>query len=297
MMAARNYTDAERLNVLLRLEALVGKVKLKSMGVYEKDMINLLNRMIAEYVKTEGMTDLQRRKAIDKIIKDALGDTYKTLQPNIIEDMKEMASLYSEVVNVLYDTPIDKVYHFNERTLIYGYELGDVIDSNEVDNIKTFKRIIAEALREGKHPRTVGRELKRSVDKASTHVRDVWIQGAMDEARWAAMLDSYKYLEEQGYVTSFQWVATLEVNTCIKEGEAVNLSDGTSKQIEKIESGDEIITHLGNIAKVKAKADMGNKEVLEVVFDDGRVIRGTPDHKIWTGEEWLELGDIEGIMV
>ena len=212
-MAAR-ITDARRLNILLRLESLIGKLRLKSTTVYSVDMIRVMNMLIAGYVKTENMTDLQRRRYFDKMLKKELGETYDTLGANILSDMMEMAKLYNEVFNYLYDTPTDKVYRYKLDTLIHGYELGDLLNSNEYENLKVFKKIIVDALTKGSHPRTVSIETKRYTDKTIQHVSDIVIQGAMDKARSDAMLDSYKYLEDEGYAIMFQWVATLEVNTC-----------------------------------------------------------------------------------
>ena len=87
---------------------------------------------------------------------------------------------------------------------------------------------------------------------------------------------------------------------CIAEGQSVNLSDGTSRPIEEITEGMNVLcrgkpTEFEGIESRKVIATSKNrKECLELIFADGRTLICTHDHKILTSEGiWVEAGDLQ----
>jgi hypothetical protein len=62
------------------------------------------------------------------------------------------------------------------------------------------------------------------------------------------------------------------------------------KEIKDVKVGDFINTPLGYKEVIKEKEK--EAECFEVELDDGRIIRATTDHKIWTNKGWVELKDL-----
>lgn len=147
-------TDIERYHLLLRYEALASQLKLDGLTSYEKSILDALDKVIAAFVTSEDMTELQRRRLLTKLITEELDPAYKTLSDNLLAEMALIAGLSASYISELYlDTPIEKALKFSTKTLIQGYELGDILKTNNSDHIKQFKRIIALGLSEGKHSR------------------------------------------------------------------------------------------------------------------------------------------------
>ncbi|MDM5264688.1 minor capsid protein [Sulfurovum sp. XTW-4] len=208
-------TDIERYHLLLRYEALASQLKLDGLTSYERSILDTLDKVISAFVTSEDMTELQRRRLLTKLITEELDPVYKTLSDNLLAEMAIVAGISASYVSSLYlDTPIDKAMKFNAKTLIHGYELGDILKTNNSDHIKQFKRIIALGISEGKHSSVVARELRQSTDKRLSHIDKTIIQSAMAKAREDAKEDTFNELEKQDIIKGYEFVATLEVNTC-----------------------------------------------------------------------------------
>ncbi len=150
-----------------------------------------------------------------RIITEQLDPTFKDLSQNLLDDMAEIAGGYAQFGAGLYNIdPIDVALNFSKKTLINGYELGDMLHTNEADAVKRFKMMIAKGITEGKGYDAVAREIRRSGDKMISHISDVLVQGAMKTAVTQAMYESYDMLKGEGIAEGFEWVATLELNTC-----------------------------------------------------------------------------------
>lgn len=87
---------------------------------------------------------------------------------------------------------------------------------------------------------------------------------------------------------------------CFPRGSMV-LTDGGYKDIADIQVGDKVLTHLGNWKTVVRVMNNGIKDLVKLTFNDGEVIRCTPNHKfLCTNEafdcenvgEWVEAKDI-----
>jgi hypothetical protein len=122
--------------------------------------------------------------------------------------------------------------------------------------------------------------------RAATTVARTGLQHTAVQARLAT------YEKNKKYFDGVMLVATLDSRTCIGKNQIVNLYNGKTKKIQDIAYGDEVISHLGKKRKVLAAEKTGKKEVIRVVFSDGREIIATPDHKIWTGDQWKTLEEL-----
>jgi hypothetical protein len=87
------------------------------------------------------------------------------------------------------------------------------------------------------------------------------------------------------------------VPNCVVAGSAVAMGDGTSVPIENITKGARILARGRDdngrdglvIREVKALLDQGKRECIEMLFDDGRTIVCTPDHRFLTAEgAWID---------
>ena len=208
-------TDNERANILLRYEALTDKVNSKTITTYEQSIYEALNKIIYSFIDTEDLTDLQRRRLVAKVILNEFNPTYKELSDNLMGEMtylSEHAGLF--LVSTFTANPTLKALNFNSKTLLHGYELGDMLKTNKDEHVKQFKRIVADAVTEGKHSKEVLREMKKLNNKKLSHVKGVLVQSAIAEARKQSMYDTYDQLEKQGIIKGYEWLATLELRTC-----------------------------------------------------------------------------------
>jgi phosphatidylserine/phosphatidylglycerophosphate/cardiolipin synthase-like enzyme len=89
-------------------------------------------------------------------------------------------------------------------------------------------------------------------------------------------------------------------SNCVVGGTLVTLANGTSTAIEDIQVGDIVLgrsridNNEGFAARpVTAVHDNGKRECIELLFDDGRVLRCTADHRILTSNStWVSAGDL-----
>lgn len=62
------------------------------------------------------------------------------------------------------------------------------------------------------------------------------------------------------------------------------------KQLKDFKPGDMIQSPQGWVQVLDNSLE--DRECLRVELDDGRVIEGTLDHKVWTNKGWVELKDL-----
>ena len=93
------------------------------------------------------------------------------------------------------------------------------------------------------------------------------------------------------------------VGNCVAAGSLVALADGTSVPIEQVQKGMGVLTYhaavaggreegltVGTVAAVK---DQGEKECVELLFSDGRLLVCTHDHLIRTADgRWVQAKDL-----
>ncbi len=90
------------------------------------------------------------------------------------------------------------------------------------------------------------------------------------------------------------------INPCCFVGHTkVSLPNGLSKRIDEITVGDIVLTLDFNTnqmveTEVVAFIDQGIRDVYQLTFTDGTVIKCTSDHKFWSAEQrWIEAKDIK----
>lgn len=208
-------SDDDRANLLLRFEALLSHVETKSITGMERDLQKALRKLVVGFIETDHLQSLSRRIKIAKMIEPYIDETYRNLYNNIIEDMVDIATLYSaSVIDSFMDGASTKVLKFNKHTLIQDYELGDMILSNKTDAMKRFKVIIASAIENGDTAKQVVQEAKKYIKKKKDITDEVFVHSAIREARKQAKFKVYERLKKEGIVSKFYWLATLEANTC-----------------------------------------------------------------------------------
>ena len=90
---------------------------------------------------------------------------------------------------------------------------------------------------------------------------------------------------------------------CVVSGTLVTLADGSTVPIEKVQAGTEVLSYHAAVApgetegltarKVDALLDKGHRACVELLFDDGRTLVCTPDHRIRTADgRWVQSGDL-----
>lgn len=91
---------------------------------------------------------------------------------------------------------------------------------------------------------------------------------------------------------------TLEVipctlKACLTVDSIISLSDGSNKLARSITTTDILTSPLGPVRVLDSKTVL--KECLEIELDDGRIIRGTKDHQVWTKQGWVSLEDLNDL--
>lgn len=85
---------------------------------------------------------------------------------------------------------------------------------------------------------------------------------------------------------------------CVAEGTPVNVANGVSLPIEKIVAGTAVLSLGGDGGlkpmKVQQVIAQGERACIELLFNDGRTLVCTPDHKVLTDSDvWVKAGDLE----
>lgn len=88
---------------------------------------------------------------------------------------------------------------------------------------------------------------------------------------------------------------TLEVipctlKACLVSNTVAHCKDGSIKALINFHKGDFIDSPQGWIEVIDNSTE--ERECLRVELDDGRIIEGTLDHKVWTNKGWIELKDL-----
>ena len=91
----------------------------------------------------------------------------------------------------------------------------------------------------------------------------------------------------------------LGCTTCIAEGTAVLMADGTSRPIEdcSVNGGDRILGPLPNgrmgFAVQSKLLNRGRRECVSLVLEDGRCLVCTPDHRILSADGWVRADELK----
>ena len=98
--------------------------------------------------------------------------------------------------------------------------------------------------------------------------------------------------------------ASDDVINCAAAGTLIALADGTSVPIEEVQPGSAVLSYVAAgpekgsteglaVMRVDELMDRGERECVELLFDDGRTLVCTPDHRIRTADgRWVEAGQL-----
>jgi intein/homing endonuclease len=82
---------------------------------------------------------------------------------------------------------------------------------------------------------------------------------------------------------------------CVPAGQRVMMADGTLRAIEEIREGDFVLSSDGTSIvpdQVEAVWSTEEKQILRIKLSDGRVMRVSPDHKIYRWGDWVRAGNL-----
>jgi len=284
-------TDIERQSLIIRYEALVDKIRLNSKDNFQKALADMVEKLLGKYILIEDMTDLQRRRILTQLITAELNPAFKSLGDELLKEMAMIGGNFSTFGAGLYSIdPLDKLLSFNKKTLINSYELGDLLHSNHKDAIKRFKMHIADGIVQGKGYKEVRRNIVKSSGKIYDHVSDIVVQGAIKSAKVDAMKEVFSELESEGLIKGYEWVATLELNTC----EDCARLDGKVWKLDK--SAPELPQHFRCRCTIVPITELGRSTVRSGRFYekvDGEIIAGGKQYPNINYKEWLKLQPTE----
>jgi RecA/RadA recombinase len=78
---------------------------------------------------------------------------------------------------------------------------------------------------------------------------------------------------------------------CLVSGTKIHTKEGL-KEIQNVIVGNEVMTKEGEWKSVIDTHKFENKEILEIEFEDGYVVRCTPEHKFFIDNKWVEARDL-----
>lgn len=82
---------------------------------------------------------------------------------------------------------------------------------------------------------------------------------------------------------------------CLVSGTKIQTEDGL-KDIENIEIGDKVKTHLDRFKPVEKLFDFDDLDVLEIELENGEIIKMTPEHKMLVErngqKQWIEAQEL-----
>lgn len=102
--------------------------------------------------------------------------------------------------------------------------------------------------------------------------------------------DIYSFVKKEGYLTGSS-------RGCFTPENKVRMKDGTLKNIEAIQRGEEVFTALGSVGIVEEVFEYDVEEdIIEIECEDGTIISLTDDHKVLVKRnkknEWVAAKDI-----
>jgi hypothetical protein len=101
------------------------------------------------------------------------------------------------------------------------------------------------------------------------------------------MKGGYHYKVNKFGITSETPEKNIYSHVCFVAGTPVTMADGGEKPIEGIRVGDFVATPLG---PQRVKATMHREaEVIMAVFSNERMLIGTPEHPVWTGQKYTPM--------
>lgn len=86
--------------------------------------------------------------------------------------------------------------------------------------------------------------------------------------------------------------------SCFPAGTMITMADGSEKPIEELAEGDEVIGYDLNTGQACANLVLSTRrqhanKLIRIKLADGRELRATGDHKIFTKDGWKEAKDIK----
>lgn len=140
---------------------------------------------------------------------------------------------------------------------------------------------------------------QEDVDPDKVLVQRIWIDGginAITGERHPGCWDQDRGLAEipAGITQPFLSVATCDPSParywCAAEGTLILTNQG-ERPIERVQTGDTVLTRAG-WRRVRASAQTGHRQVVELRLSNGRTLRLTPEHLVATPSGWIPAGSL-----
>lgn len=108
----------------------------------------------------------------------------------------------------------------------------------------------------------------------------------LQSARWVQ-----DYIEEMCAFPEYSLMDQVDASCLV--GDTAVLCQRGNIAIRDVNSDDKVFTRSG-WREVIAQIPQGTAETIDILLSDGRIITGTPDHRVWTDDGWCEINKTLG---
>lgn len=158
------------------------------------------------------------------------------------------------------------------------------------EDMETATRAMYDILSARISPEWAGFVLETSMKAATAGFTDVKVAG--DAV--TTMLNSFNLSASRAVDVSDLLFTIIKYGKCLTGDTKILLSDGSYTRIDKLKGNVEIISwDYKNFIPMTAKfVDMGVKETIKLITQDGRIIKTTPEHPYLTPNGWKRVDEI-----
>jgi hypothetical protein len=242
------------------------------------------------------LTDAQREEVYRRF-GAALGSIAQSINPKIADELRkrsgEMVASTREVMIGRYRLPIAaRMSQIDQRIIDHASSaqsnyVTDEYKTRQVNASTRARTVVEQGLRDGLDYNDIGKRLEdvlaKQLGRSSGYFASVASIHAARSRTWGQL----SALDEAD-IERYQLEATLDEATCFAAGTPVLMADGSTKAIDAIVPGEQVISSAGIARRVVATKITTARKWYAISCDDGTRVIATKDHPFLTrGAGWV----------